>query len=170
MDLLLARKIQVASKLKRLILKAQKDWNTTLPEITIKFDLRGGPAGMACVSYDGKYSLRFNVTMMLNQGWTHLIEDTVPHEVAHLLGYHLDYGLNHGKEWKAICIALGGSGKRCHDEKVTFAKGSTFEYITTAGKSVTISQIRHKRIQHGLKYTWKDGSSIDRTCQFKKVA
>jgi ligand-binding sensor domain-containing protein len=75
-----------------------------------------------------------------------------------------------GKEWKAICIALGGSGKRCHNEKVTFAKGSTFEYITTAGKSVTISQIRHKRIQRGLKYTWKDGSSIDRTCQFKKVA
>lgn len=170
MDLLLARKIEIASKLKRLVVKAQAQWNIKLPDITVKFDLRGPTAGYACVSYDGKYSLRFNVDMMLKEAWKHLIEDTVPHELAHLIGYHMNYGLNHGTAWKAICIALGGSGNRCHNEKFTFAKGSTFEYVTSAGKQVIISQIRHARIQSGKKYCWTDGSFIDRDSHFKKVA
>jgi len=167
--LLDARKQEVLLKLDLLRAKAKALWGVRLPAVQVKFDLKGRVAGVACVR--GGYSLQFNVDMMLNASWEHIIKDTVPHELAHLIGYHAGFGLNHYADWKRICIALGGTGKRCHNEKVVFAKGATFEYTTIAGKVIPISQIRHKRIQErGEVYRWKDGSKIDKSCKFKKVA
>jgi predicted SprT family Zn-dependent metalloprotease len=167
--LLTVRKQEILRKLDALRIQAKALWGVYLPVIQVKFDLKGGVAGWACVR--GGYTLRFNTDMMLNEGWDHIINDTVPHELAHLIGYHMGFGLNHQADWKRICIALGGSGKRCHNEKIVFAKGATFEYTTITGKVIPISQTRHKRIQErGTVYLWNDGSKIDKNCKFKKVA
>jgi SprT protein len=168
---LASRKSEIEAKVKALVSKIESVFGIKVPAITVKFDLRGAAAGWARVSKSGEYSLRFNTDMMVNESWDHLFNDTVPHEVAHLIGYRMGHGMNHGREWRSLCIRLGGSGKRCHDEKVVYAKGSTFEYKTTTGRAVILSQIRHNRVQRqGEVYRWRDGSKIDSTCTFKKVA
>ena len=171
MTLLDTRKAEVLAKLDVLVKKAHALWpKAASMTYTVRFDLRGAAAGTASVR-GGVYTLRFNTDMMQNSGWQHLLDDTVPHELAHLLGYHLGYGANHGKAWRSICISLGGSGNRCHNETVTYAKGATFEYTTATGRKVILSQIRHNRIQFGHStYRWNDGSRLDRNCSFKKVA
>jgi len=171
MTLLDTRKAEVVAKLDVLVKQAQALWPKAQGlTYTVRFDLRGAAAGTARVR-DGIYTLRFNVDMMQNEAWQHLINDTVPHELAHIMGYHLGYGMNHGKAWRSICIRLGGTGKRCHNESVTYAKGATFEYTTSTGRKVILSQIRHNRVQIGESvYRWRDGSKIDRACSFKKVA
>ena len=198
MTLLDTRKAEVVAKLEVLVKVAQALWPTSLSGLTAdslkfetRFDLRGVAAGQALVRgnphcclcnsnfkrcsfcgalWNTHYTLRFNSQMMVGEGWRHLFDDTVPHELAHLLNYHMGRGLNHSPAWRSICIGLGGTGERCHSEAVTFAKGGTFEYTTTTGRKVILSQIRHNRVQKGERYGWPDGSKIDRACAFKKVA
>ena len=48
-------------------------------------------------------------------------DDTIPHELAHIIAYQLTgYGGNkgesHGKEWQDVCIAITGKRlNRCHN-------------------------------------------------------
>ena len=59
---------QVRSKVAELVKQANQKFNIDLPEIQIRFDLRGGAAGMAGGRL-GQFYMRFNRDMMLNQGW-----------------------------------------------------------------------------------------------------
>lgn len=139
----------------------------TVPNIDIRFDLRGRAAGQAGRK-GWNYYMRFNKDMMLNQGWDHLIKDTVPHELAHIICFANGSDRGHGLFWKRTCRELGGSGERCHNEEVTYAKGRTYVYTTSTGHTVNLSETKHRRIQQGAGYTFKDRSKgrIDRACAY----
>ena len=89
---------------------------------TIKFDLRGQTAGTAQTKRDGSQILRFNLTAInVEGGWQHLHDDTVPHEVAHLVQYNnsdwpKDRRANppHGYYWKHVMSRFGVKADRCH--------------------------------------------------------
>ena len=157
---------QVRSKVAELVKQANQKFNIDLPEIQIRFDLRGGAAGMAGGRF-GQFYMRFNRDMMLNQGWDHLINDTVPHELAHIVCFvNPRLGRNHDLGWKRVCRALGGTGKRCHSEEVVYANGRTYYYTTTQGHVIAISQQRHGKIQRGKSYTLRGKGAINRQCQY----
>ena len=141
--------------------------NRFIPEFDIRFDLRGRCAGQAGRSR-GQWLMRFNRDMMVNQSWDHLINDTVPHELAHIvcMANNLDRG--HGYMWAMTCREMGGTGQRCHSEEVTYAKGNTYVYTTTTGKTYNVSQVKHRRIQQGAGYTFKDRTMgrLDKTCSY----
>ncbi len=42
--------------------------------------------------------------------------NTVLHEIAHHL---VPRGSGHNRNWRAVCISIGGNGERCHNLKVT---------------------------------------------------
>ena len=141
--------------------------------VGIQFDLKGKAAGMACVRgnlFARRYHLRFNMDMLMREAAGLVINDTVPHEVAHTvcqmdpsLGRKHDYG------WRRVCIALGGSGEQYHQEEVVYAKGHTYEYTSSTGQKHRISETRHKRLQ-ASKSSWlryrNGGGQIDHTCAF----
>lgn len=138
-----------------------------IPACDIRFDLRGRSAGQA--GRRGlQYFMRFNIDMMLNEGWDHLYGDTIFHECAHIICFANGSDRGHGYNWKRTCQALGGSGERCHSEAVTYAKGRTFVYTTSTGHTVNLSEVKHRRIQQGAGYTFKDRSlgRLDKTCSY----
>lgn len=141
--------------------------NRFIPEFDLRFDLRGRCAGQAGRSR-GQWLMRLNRDMMVNQSWDHLINDTVPHELAHIvcMANNLDRG--HGYMWAMTCREMGGTGQRCHSEEVTYAKGNTYVYTTTTGKTYNVSQVKHRRIQQGAGYTFKDRTMgrLDKTCSY----
>ena len=165
------RKQEVIDKVKLLTEKANKLYNITLPPVKILFDLRGRCAGIA-----GRdrytYYMRFNVDMMQNAGWDHLLNDTVPHELAHVVCfYEPRLGRNHDHGWQRVCRALGGSGERCHNELVTYANGKTFYYTSSTGRVVALSIQRHRKVQAGEVYRFRDGKGmIDKNCQFSTTS
>ena len=160
---------QVKDKIQS-ITQAYKDKhpNRIIPVTDIRFDLRGRCAGQAG-RIRGQWVMRFNRDMMVNQSWDHLINDTVPHELAHIvcMANNLDRG--HGYMWAMTCRELGGNGQRCHTEEVTYAKGNTYVYTTSTGKTYNVSQVKHRRIQQGNGYTFKDRSlgRLDKTCAYR---
>lgn len=172
--LLEQRKAQVIAKVKLLTEKAEKMFGIKLPQLAVQFDLRGRAAGMACREHcagEYYYSVRFNVDMLTNDAWDHVYNNTVPHELAHIVCMaYPKFGRNHDSGWKRVCAMLGGNAQRCHSEQVTYAKGKTYAYKATCGTVVNMSQVRHRRIQQGASFTLRaTGGKIHRECEFSLV-
>ena len=169
--MLAERKQQVMSKVEQLTVRARELWGPDVVPQNLKvyFDLRGRTAGQAC-RRNGQFYMRFNVDMMQNDSWDHLINNTVPHELAHIVCMWKVWDRAHGRRWQAVCRSLGGDGERCHKEEVRYAKGSTYLYTTSTGKTIAISQVRHRKIQRGVVYRTVDGGKIDSTCTYKIAA
>lgn len=155
---------QVKDKVARLIQQYEaRHPGQKVPHIDICFDLRGRVAGWAG-SRGWNYYMRFNRDMMMNESWDHIINDTVPHELAHIICFANGSDRGHGVWWRRTCIALGGSGERCHKEQVTYAKGNTYVYTTSTGHSVTLSEVRHRKVQRGSVYFARGKGQINAQC------
>ena len=161
---------QVRTRALELIKRANQLYNTTLPPIDIKFNLRGRVAGYA--GYKGDYYyLRFNRDMIMGDAFDHILKDTVPHEIAHLVNFHLPHtGNAHNPGWQRVCFALGGNSQRLHNLPVKFARGRTFEYINTHGRAIRISETIHNKIQRGqTRKCSSDGGLLHKQCKFTVV-
>lgn len=170
---------QIRAKVAQCIATAETKFGIKLPHIDIRFDLKGRAAGMAC-KRDGVQYLRFNrELMMIDGGWNHIINNTVPHEVAHAVCQAFpQFGKNHNSGWTRVCCALGGNGQRafsseaCGEDVTAYMKTRTrkqtkIKYITTSGAVTVVSATVHNRIQAGTSYTLRsDGSKLNRTCQY----
>jgi hypothetical protein len=95
-------------------LKAQRIWPAfKLPRIEIVEGL-GSTAGM--VHYDGRIRLNKFYCLANPEG---MLENTIPHEVSHLLAYsiHSRQGQGHGKLWTDTFLLLkpGADITPCHN-------------------------------------------------------
>jgi predicted SprT family Zn-dependent metalloprotease len=158
----------VQQKVTKLIALANKKYNITLPVIKVRFDLRGRCAGMAGRDFNSYY-MRFNTDMLVNEAWDHLYDETVPHELAHIVCFYKpELGRNHNPGWKRVCVELGGSGARTHSELVVYAKGRTYVYTSSTGAQLALNERRHKAVQNfGAVLRYRRGKgSVDRTCSY----
>jgi SprT protein len=96
-----------------------------------------------------------NVVLGLNEN--EFIEQTVPHEVAHLIGLEHFGKLDHGPEWSLIMTKVF---ERKDD---TYHKYKTpgFIYKTGAGVEMIVSNIQHRNmtLKHAA-YRLRDGSLL----------
>ena len=88
------------------------------------------------------------------------IEDTVPHEFAHLVTYAL-YGTDrdykghrrvkpHGSQWQRVMRLLGYKPTRCHNFDVKPARKVASKYRYSCGcKEYFLTAIRHNKILSG---------------------
>jgi predicted SprT family Zn-dependent metalloprotease len=160
---------EVRNKVAELVTKANQVYNITLPDVAIRFDLKGRCAGQAGFKH-GQYYMRFNLEMMRGAGWDHIINDTVPHELAHIVCFFKPaLGRQHDNGWRRVCMMLGGSGERCHSEEVVYAKGHTFAYTTSTGHTVSVSETIHRRIQQGRVYRWRGKGHVHAQCEHQLI-
>jgi predicted SprT family Zn-dependent metalloprotease len=161
---------KVIARAKEILALAGKMYNLDMSKVGIALDLKGRAAGMAYQrgSYSSGvlYGMRFNRDMLTRDAFEHLYNDTIPHEIAHIVCFMKpSLGRSHDSGWASICEALGGSGQRCHKEAVVYGKGVTYEYISTHGKPHRFSQVIHARIQEGRSYTLRNnGGKINKDC------
>jgi len=173
-----ARRKAIEIRCDEVFRKAEALYGVDLSKTAILFNLRGRVAGMACCSrhrlinggkaYDLR--LRFNTDMIVGDGYEHIINDCVPHEIAHLVCYAKpELGDNHNRGWQRVCVALGGNGQRCHTEKVLMAKGNTYRYVTSTGAEIQLGDRHHAKIQAGVvlhAHRKLGGGSITRQSQY----
>jgi len=130
---------------------AEKHYEVKIPRCSINFTLKGTKAGTACF---GKKELRFNRKLAV-ENRDHFMNDTVPHEVAHIVqrwryGYQVE---PHGREWKKIMVEVFRiPPKRCHNLDVSSVKRKTKEYAYVCGcnggtKQWMVGAIKHKTMQ-----------------------
>jgi len=133
------------------ITRANNLFDSALPFIEIRFDLSGRTSGMFCVNGRQQY-IRYN-DQIFAKHYDASLKETVPHEVAHYVVYHL-YGKRakpHGKEWKTVMAAFGiPAHVRCNldlsDIKLRQLTRFTYQCACTEH---SLTSTRHNRIQRG---------------------
>lgn len=161
-------------RIKQGIAKAETLYNIKLSPLVL-FDLRGKRAGCAQCNrcrWTGKVSnlkLRFNQQFINNEHFQDMLDNTVPHELAHLVCFlRPDLGNNHDNGWRMVCMALGGNGNTRHDYKVEIKNG--FTYRASCGTEVSVSKVIHTKIQAGqTRILKKTRGRIDRYCAWAPV-
>lgn len=122
-------------------------FNVPMDNIRISFKTKGRAAGTAC-RRGSQYYLEFSLESA-DIDIREMLEDTVPHEVAHLVCF-FDYSLgrNHDRGWKRVCIGLGGTGNRTHTQQLTKAKyRAGYLYRASCGTEVVVGAKIHKKVQ-----------------------
>lgn len=120
---------------------------------TIRYDKRGTTAGTA---HWLKWEINLN-SVLLMENLEDMIEDTVPHEIAHLVANAVHGGLikPHGAEWQSVMRLFGLRPTRCHQYDTTNSKVRTVQrqkvtYICACEQGTKETQLgltRHRRHQ-----------------------
>lgn len=138
--------------------------------------------GSAQIAFDDDYKggalliLRINIDAY-RQNKDAMLNDTIPHEIAHficMVNYMEKKIKPHGKEWKAVCSALGGSPKALANEQdfdrsllVSKRKSKKFLYILDNGYELELTSVRHNKIMKGTVYSLNEALVEKR--HFKKA-
>lgn len=168
---------QVLNKCIGLIARVKELYGIDLSSAKISFDLKGTCAGWAywkTVNGHTTYGMKFNYDIISRGDEVALrdmIDNTAPHEVAHLVAFvNPSLGRNHDAGWVRICRALGGSGKRTHNTEVVYGKGATYEYTSSNGNKLKLSEKYHKRVQSGIPLTYRNNKGVvDKHCAYSIV-
>lgn len=117
----------------------------------VSFDLKGAAAGRGGRK-NGRPIIKVNLEFVKNHfDW--YLEEVVPHEFAHAMQYaHFARPKPHGKEWKFFCKLLVGKELPVFHSKSFTPARVTKKYEFTcgcAGRTLTISSMRFKRLQSG---------------------
>ncbi|WP_296811339.1 SprT-like domain-containing protein [Thiocapsa sp.] len=133
------------------LLREAEAWlHLAMPQVEIRFDLRGTAAGQARMRSGSFAVIRYNTTL-LGLHPTQFIAETVPHEVAHVVAF-VKNGPRirpHGPEWQAVMRHFGVEPSRCHRFDVSRLRTRSlrrFLYRCSCGTH-EISSIRHNRIR-----------------------
>lgn len=87
----------------------------------VEFSLRGQSAGWAM----GVDYLNFNLELA-KRNLQAFCDDTIPHEIAHLIDTRLHGKSSHGSSWKWVMGVLGVNPSRCHNYDVSETKQRRF--------------------------------------------
>lgn len=122
------------------------------PTPSVQFYTTGSTAGKA----RSHTLLMFNLNVF-EQDLPRFLSTTVPHEIAHTVCNALMLDRGHGKNWKRVCVALGGNGQRCyHSDGLTLkTRGKRYEHKATCGTVLLCGAVTHKRIMSGSSYSVK---------------
>lgn len=137
-------------------------------KVKINFSLRGDNAGQAR-SYFDEYEMRFNADKCIT-AFNHIVGDTVPHEIAHIICFMIGEGSSHGSGWRELCKFLGGSGDIEHNLPYVSSSGKTYQYTTLEGTTVRVNERQHIAIQStDRKFSCEEGT-LHNTCYHLIVA
>lgn len=126
-----------------------------VPDIEVRFDLRGACAGRAECRRGEAPVIRLNPVLMAENDV--FVAETVPHEVAHVgVFYWLGRPARrpHGREWRRVMHLLGAEPSRghCYDVSNAVTRRLTrFRYACDC-REHQLTSIRHNRIRRGAEY------------------
>jgi predicted SprT family Zn-dependent metalloprotease len=130
--------------------------------LSIDLNMKGNSAGQASIRIPANRStvtasklqlkIRLNA-VAIEEHLENTLEDTIPHEIAHLVNFYHEYmpnmirsGKNHDSGWKRTAKLLGCSGQRTHSLEL---RKNTFDYVLEDGTSIKVGPQQHKKIQQG---------------------
>jgi predicted SprT family Zn-dependent metalloprotease len=110
----------------------------------------GGIAGQA----RGCLHIKVNLTLA-RQNPDYICNNTIPHEIAHIICAHFGWDRGHGKNWKRVAVSLGCTGERCFNAAETgmtpvkLRQRNRYEYVASCGTVVWLSDVMHNKVTNG---------------------
>lgn len=143
---------KISAKLKELVAKAEiLFYPGKFSDIT--FSMNGRLTSTAGRAFLSEGRMDFSKSLY-EQNVEAFLNDTVPHELAHLIAYRV-YGSNgHDTSWKKVMMALGYEPTRCHSYEVQKrSSAKKYNYVCgCSGKVHEVSAQRQAWINKGKNY------------------
>lgn len=143
---------QILHRLEQCYQLAEQHFDRPFERPRVSLALRGQKAGIA---YLQRNELRFNA-QLYRENQEHFLQQTVPHEVAHLLAQAL-YGDRirpHGREWQELMTGLFGlPADRCHTYAVAQRPGTRYLYRCGCPEGMPFTAQRHALVRRGRRYS-----------------
>lgn len=165
----------IEGKVQDVINLAQDIYDVDLGYVDIDMSLKGRIAGKAQWKYNRALQISHSFMLRFNQeaftkDWDMMFNDTIPHEVAHLVcAANPRIGDNHNEGWRRCCVRLGGSGETYHKLQLTPGrKTKRFIYTATCGTDIELSHVLHNKIQAKVhsRTVRATGGKVDYHCSF----
>jgi SprT protein len=119
----------------------------------VKFSMNGRLTSTAGRAFLEEGRLEFSKVLYI-QNVEKFLEDTVPHELAHIVAFRVFGDKGHGVHWKHIMNFLGYDANRCHNYAVQ-RRSSAKTYSYTCGCKDKIHEVSAQRqawINKGKRY------------------
>jgi SprT protein len=134
----------IVKRVNEIVTLASQKFNKPIDPIRTVFKKRGRAAGTANFS---RREVNFNAILAAENFDD--FEDTIGHEVAHIVAYDV-YGRqawNHGPLWKSTMVTLGYSPDRCHSYDTTNSRREVTQYVWSCKcKEFIIGPKRHQKL------------------------
>jgi SprT protein len=116
----------------------------------VKFNLLGQTAGMLQIrGRQTVFTIRIN-RVLLESNPVHILGQTVPHEVAHLVAFQ-QFGFAikpHGVEWQEVMQSVFNlEPTRCHDMDTSKTAKAQFIYMCACAKELLVTKRMHSKLQ-----------------------
>ena len=148
-----------------LLNQAELHFGRGMPLVQIRFDLKGKAAGSVQWVRGSDPLIRYN-GQLLNENGETFLQQTIPHEVAHVVAYRL-HGHKirpHGQEWQQVMALFGAEARRCHQFDTRQSQSRQlrqFDYRCGC-RDHRLSSIRHNRATRGQVYLCRQcGQSLE---------
>ena len=146
---------RIEDKILDVLLLAQSIYKQPFDIPTLEYRQMGRMAGRAWFL---AWKIEINPDFLKNGHLEEMINQTLPHELAHLISqkvYGRIIGGGHGRVWKSVMIRLGLRPDRCHDYSLegvkTRRKAKFAAKCPTCGEQFDITAKRVEQIRAGLK-------------------
>jgi SprT protein len=126
--------------------------NRSIERPKILWDLQGHTAGQAI----GGHTIRLNLDLLFDKHLQDMLDQTIPHEVCHIVDAQMHGRSSHGYRWKYLMFHIGLEPDRCHDYETKAARvrkrmpRDQIYYCACGDHPVTI--ILHRKMQAGKRY------------------
>jgi len=150
---------------------AEEKLGISLPEISVDFDLYDSETMGQAVNT----TITLNLDHKCHQDANQLLNDTIPHEVAHVVcNVYPQFGCDHDEGWKNVCKLFGIMGNativEINDRGVHGSRKRGYVYTNTLGKQVAVSRKMHMRIQdqvnRSTSFVCLGGGEITHDCPY----
>jgi SprT protein len=140
---------QATDKVRESLCIAERHFSKSFALDDVLFDLGGKSAGQLVYSnMSASYKIRIN-RGLLHKDPNHVINQTIPHEVAHLVAFQV-YGTKispHGREWQSVMVDVFGlRPDRCHSIDTSSVSPRPFVYTCSCPKLFRLSKRMHIKL------------------------
>ncbi len=162
-------KSEIENKTRKLVIVANAKFKTNLVLSDILY--RRMPVTYAYAIYDaGNFYIKYS-TIRLEKYPKEMLKDTIPHEVAHLIGIYLSVLTSrkgdtaHGPLWKSMCLALGGIGEIYSKHRLT---PRYYQYIDSGGHIQYVTLKYHNEMQNNYRVLNLSNGETIKAADFSK--
>ena len=106
-----AMKERATRKVWQVLEELNEEYNAEFDFPKLEWVVCGTTAGRAWL---GQWRIQLN-EQLCKENIEDFINDTIPHEVAHLVAYKVFGDDGHGEGWRSVMRALGLNPTRCHE-------------------------------------------------------
>ncbi len=160
----------VDAKVRETMKFAESTYKRKFKTPTIEYTVKGVVAGYADYL---TWTVNLNLFYLLNEH-ENMIEDTIPHEIAHLIAFRV-YGRikPHGWQWQSVMRSFGLDPVRCHeyedkDVRTGIRRTRQFTYTCLCSQPVTCGLNVHNKIQKGRNHFCRKCRSKMKNCKWSE--